>query len=118
MKTTLKGQQTEQACCRYLQRKGLKLVEQNYRTRTGEIDLIMHDRSMLVFIEVRYRKNSDYGSAIESVDQAKQLRIIRTAEHYCQQHDIDSPLRIDIVGMQGDNEDGYRFEWIKNAITV
>jgi len=116
LKTTLKGRQTELACCRYLQRNGLKLIEQNYRTRNGEIDLVMRDRKTLVFVEVRYRKTSDYGSAVESVNHTKQSRILRTAEHYCQQNNIDSPVRIDIVGMRSDDNDAFRFEWIKNAI--
>ncbi len=117
MKTTAKGQQTEQACCEYLQSQGLKLVTRNYRTRSGEIDLIMRDKKTLVFIEVRYRKNSHYGSAVESVNSSKQHKLLLTAQHYMQQHDIDSPVRIDVVGMHsGDDDNRYRFEWIKNAL--
>lgn len=116
MKTTDRGQLTEQACCDYLQQQGLRLVEQNYRTRGGEIDLIMREGDTWVFVEVRFRKNARYGSAVESVTAAKQQRILRTVEHYCQQHGITQAVRIDIVGMQYDHRQQYRFDWIQNAL--
>ncbi len=116
LKTTDKGQQTEQACCRYLQQQGLKLVEKNYRTRGGEIDLIMRDQNTLVFVEVRYRNSRAYGGAVESVNYSKQQRILKTAQHYCQQYNIDQPIRIDIVGMQTGQGKQYEFEWVKNAL--
>lgn len=116
MKTTDKGQQTEHACCRYLQQQGLKLVEKNYRTRGGEIDLIMRDKNTLVFIEVRFRNSRAYGGAVESVNYSKQQRILKTAQHYCQQHSVNQPVRIDIVGMQTGQSEQYEFEWVKNAL--
>ncbi len=116
LKTTDKGQQTEQACCRYLQQQGLKLVEKNYRTRGGEIDLVMRDGDTLVFVEVRYRNSRAYGGAVESVNYSKQQRIMKTAQHYCQQHNIDQPIRIDIVGMHNGEADSYEFEWLQNAL--
>ncbi len=118
MKTTERGQLTEQACCDYLQRHGLKLIEHNYRTRGGEIDLIMRDGKTWVFVEVRYRKTTTFGSAVESVTRAKQQRILRTVEYYCQQHRITSPVRIDIVGIQQDTVHGYQFDWIQNAFST
>ena len=71
MKTITQGKIAEDQACLFLQKKGLKLVEKNYRCRTGEIDLVMQDKKELVFVEVRYRANNDYGSALDSVDQQK-----------------------------------------------
>ena len=121
--TTLdQGRQTEQACCDYLQQQGLKLLEKNFRGRHGEIDLIMLEGKTLVFIEVRYRKNNDYGGALASITPQKQQRISATAELYLQQKPGYRDARIDVVGMaqkpqnsRANNSDEYSFEWIKNA---
>jgi len=61
------GQQTEQLACEYLQKHRLKLVTKNYRCSRGEIDLIMRDQHSLVFVEVRYRKNINFGTPAESI---------------------------------------------------
>ncbi|MEI8055491.1 MAG: YraN family protein [bacterium] len=71
------GKNAENLACDYLQRQGLKLVAANYLCKCGEIDLIMHDGTTLVFIEVRYRKASNYGDGIATVTKAKQRKIIR-----------------------------------------
>jgi len=60
------GDKAEDLAYTFLLKQGLQLIERNYNTRAGEVDLIMHDRSdpdTLIFIEVRYRKNQDYGDA-------------------------------------------------------
>ena len=116
MNSADKGRLAEQACCRYLQQQGLRLIEQNYRTRGGEIDLIMRDGDTLVFVEVRYRNSNAFGGAVESVTAAKQQRIVRTVQHYCQHRRIQSPVRIDIVGMRGAPPDGFAFDWVANAL--
>lgn len=121
--TTLdQGRQTEQACCNYLQQQGLKLVEKNFRGRHGEIDLVMLDKQTLVFVEVRYRRNNDYGGALASITPAKQQRILATAELYLQQHPNRKNARIDVVGMSQKPQNSpvasteeYNYEWIKNA---
>lgn len=118
-----KGQHAENACCEYLKQQGLKLVARNYRGHRGEIDIVMQEAETLVFVEVRFRKNSFYGSALESVDQKKQQRILNTAEEYLQNKTKIKNGRIDVVAMsqkpqnkRDDNtQDIYSFEWIKNA---
>ena len=71
-----------------MQENGLQLIEQNYLTKIGEIDIIMLDKTIgtLVFIEVHYRKNNHFGSATDTVDQHKKNKLIRTAQQYLQQH--------------------------------
>ena len=74
--TLTTGQQAELLACQYLQQYKLKLITKNYHCRRGEIDLIMQDKKTLVFIEVRYRKNDRFGSALESVNYKKQAKIM------------------------------------------
>lgn len=110
-----KGTQVETAVCGYLQKQGLRLITRNYHSRSGEIDLIMQDGMMLVFVEVRYRRHSQFGSALESVDRAKQSRIIRTAEAFLQSHrQRYQGCRFDVVGVSPAST-GYHMQWIQNA---
>jgi len=102
----------------YLTQQGLTLVQQNYLTKVGEIDLIMLDvqTQVLVFVEVRYRRNAHFGSAVESVNRVKQLKIIRTAQHYLQQqHEFDEYIcRFDVIGLESDLKYP-TINWIKDA---
>ena len=109
-----RGNNTEQLACEHLQANGLLLVQQNYRIRSGEIDLIMRDGQLLVFVEVRYRKTQRYGGALQSIDPRKQARIIRTAQHYLQYRAPNAQVRFDVVAVEGDNG----INWIKNAFDL
>ncbi len=106
------GQKFEQKALFYLQQQGLKLKEKNFSWRHGEIDLIMLDNDFIVFVEVRYRKNSQYGLAEETVSKSKQEKIKKTALYYLQQKKLnDHCCRFDIIAFnQPDN-----IRWIKNA---
>jgi putative endonuclease len=107
------GVQAEQWAVRYLQQQGLKLVEQNYRSRFGEIDLIMQEGASLVFVEVRLRRNANFGGAAASIDAHKQQRLIRTAHQYLAGLAHTPPCRFDAVLM--DDVDGENAQWLKNA---
>jgi putative endonuclease len=107
------GAQAEQWAAQYLQQHGLKLVAQNYRSRFGEIDLIMQDGTSLVFIEVRLRRNANFGGAAASIDAHKQQRIIRTAHQYLAGLSHTPPCRFDAVLL--DNVKGENAQWLKNA---
>ena len=117
------GQHAEEACCVYLQQQGLKLIARNYHGHRGEIDIIMQDGNTLVFVEVRFRKNSFYGDGLESVTTKKQQRIFNTAEEYLQKETKLKNARIDVVAMSQkpqnndskNTEANYSFEWVKNA---
>ncbi len=113
------GNQAEQKACDFLQTKGLQLVTRNYRSPYGEIDLIMRDSNDVVFIEVRSRKQSRYGSSIESVDTQKQNKLIKTAIHYLQaQRLLDKvDCRFDIIGIEH-TETKPTIEWIKDAFST
>jgi putative endonuclease len=107
------GVQAEQWAVRYLQQQGLKLIAQNYRSRFGEIDLIMQDGTSLVFIEVRLRRNADFGGAAASIDAHKQQRLIRTAHQYLAGLARTPPCRFDALLL--DDMKGENVQWLKNA---
>lgn len=111
-----RGNDAEQKAKLYLQSQGLKLLEKNFSTKAGEVDLIMLDTTRsdeaLVFIEVRYRKNADFGGAAASVTTKKQQRIIKAALAYQQKHAPQSSMRFDVVAIEGDNSN---INWIKSA---
>jgi putative endonuclease len=94
---------------------GLTLVARNVRCKVGEIDLIMWDGPVLVFVEVRYRQRSGFGRAVDSVNYAKQLRIRRAALWWLQRNYARTPpvCRFDVYAL--DNETPC---WIKNAFTA
>jgi len=110
------GLAAEKLASAYLINHGLKMIVQNYHCRFGEIDLIMQDGKTLVFIEVRLRSNSKFGSAAASITPQKQQKLILTAQTYLQefsrQHG-DCPCRFDAILM--DKADASHIEWLRNA---
>lgn len=105
------GSQYEALAARYLNEQGLEVLEQNYRSRQGEIDLIARDGEYLVFIEVKYRKNDSLGFPEEAVAPRKQQRIARTAGYYLYRQGYgDIPCRFDVIAILGN-----RIRWIKHA---
>lgn len=105
------GAQAEDAAARYLQQRGLQLVTRNYRSRFGEIDLILQDQETLVFVEVRMRSGSAFGGAAASVDVHKQSKLVRTAQHYLATLAHIPPCRFDVVLLSSPDA----IEWVKNA---
>ncbi len=108
-----RGQQAERWTAQYLQEQGLQLVTQNYRGRFGEIDLIMRDGETLVFVEVRLRRNADFGGAAASIGAQKQQRLIRTAQQYLSTLSRTPPCRFDAVLLSDASERD--MQWLKNA---
>lgn len=104
------GALAEQQAEQYLQRQGMKPVARNYRSRFGEIDLIMQEDTTLVFVEVRLRHGTGFGGAAGSIDTHKQQRIVRTAQQYLAGLTHIPPCRFDAVLM-----DGNGLQWLRNA---
>ena len=111
------GQSVEQLTRRYLESQGLDFKEANYQCKTGELDLIMTDGEILVFVEVRYRKNPEFCNPLETITRAKQRKIIRTASHYLltrfKSHNI--ACRFDVVGVSEQSPGKLDFDWIPQA---
>ena len=107
------GARAEHWAARYLQRQGMKPVTANYRSRFGEIDLIMRDGAALVFVEVRLRRNADFGGAAASINARKQQRLIHTAQQYLASLAQIPPCRFDAVLM--DDAQGANVQWLRNA---
>ncbi len=110
-----KGLAAEQLAETYLRKQGLRLKAKNYHCRYGEIDLIMQAPDTLVFVEVRLRKNKSFGSAADSITPQKQQKLLRTAQHYLQQHGEEA-CRFDVVLLSGLSVD--EIEWVQNAISL
>lgn len=96
---------------------GLKLIGRNFRTKGGEIDLIMRDKETVIFVEVRYRQNKNYGHAAETITFSKQQRIIKAANIWLLKQGLSihsTNIRFDVIAI---HQNGAQVEWIKNAIT-
>ncbi len=76
------GKWGEEQAARYLQRLGMKILERNFRTPVGEIDIIARHKKILVFVEVKTRRSAAFGTPLEAVGPFKQRQILRTAQWY------------------------------------
>ena len=87
----------ETLAAEYLKKKHFKLLATGYRSRFGEIDLIVCDRKYLVFVEVKLRKTDAFAAAREFVDSRKQNRLRTTAEYYLAQYPTNLQPRFDVI---------------------
>lgn len=108
------GEAAETAALHCLERHGLHLVERNFYCKLGELDLIMRDGNYLVFVEVRSRRTTRFGRAVETVAYRKQQRLVRSAAFYLQKYRLDLPCRFDIIGINR-NSDSVQVEWVKDT---
>ncbi|OHE62209.1 MAG: YraN family protein [Thiobacillus sp. GWE1_62_9] len=109
--SSLLGQTAEARAEAFLKTRGLKLVARNWRCRFGEIDLIMQDGTVLIFVEVRLRNHNDFGGAAASVTPTKQKKLLAAARQYLSTLKTLPPCRFDVVALSSNAPP----EWIKNA---
>jgi putative endonuclease len=107
----LEGDAAEDRALHYLQQRGLTLMQRNFRCKGGEIDLIMQEAAVLVFVEVRKRADTRHGGAAASVTTRKQGRLIIAAQVFLQRYRMPPACRFDVIAI-----DGNAIEWLKNAI--
>lgn len=93
------GLEKEKEALKFLKKNGYKILETNYTTPFGEIDIIAKDKKDIVFIEVKYRQSSYSGTPQEAVNQKKQKKIIKSAILYIKRNDIKDNIRFDIVAL-------------------
>ena len=98
------GAEAEDRACALLERRGLRLLARNVRSRRGEIDLVMRDGPTLVFVEVRARAAGARVAAIDSVDAHKCRRLQAAAQRYLDLHPelAEEPMRFDLVHFAGE----------------
>jgi len=107
----------EREAARYLGAQGLEVLEQGYRCRLGEIDLVCRDGATLVIVEVRARSDRSHGGAADSIDRRKQHKLVQATRHYLMRHPRwwDAPLRFDVVAVDDIAGHAPDLEWIRNA---
>ena len=113
--TRCTGALYEEKAAHYLERKGMFIIEKNFRVRQAEIDIIARDGTAIVFVEVKYRKNGNSGHPFEAVDFRKQRKICRAAFFYMNKNKIspeNTSIRFDVIGITGD-----KIEHIENAFS-
>lgn len=113
MNTTAIGISYERAAADYLETKGLYIIEQNWRTKWCEVDIVARDEADAIHIvEVRYRRSSDSGDAVDSITPAKQRQLLHAARRWLMLRGAPGGIQIDVVGINDENDITY----IPNAI--
>jgi len=117
MKRRETGRLGERLARDFLENRGCEIRETNYRCPEGEIDIIAQEKDCLVFIEVRTRTGSEFGSPEESIPPAKMGRLRAVSSHYLQSHgDLPESWRIDVVAVELDKKGKpLRIDLIENA---
>ncbi len=111
------GRRGEDLAATYLEGKGYLILQRNYRSEAGEMDIVAQDGGCLVFVEVRARSTREYGTPEESITPSKAQRLIEVAQGYLQeQGESAREWRIDLVAIHWSGE-SYRLHHIVNAVT-
>lgn len=113
---TTPGARAEALAADYLARHGLAIVQRNFRTRFGEIDLIAREGGVLVFVEVRMRRSAACGGAIESITAPKRARLVAAAKGYLAMLGREPPCRFDAILMHA--LDPRTIEWRRDIVGV
>ena len=112
------GEKSENLAAWFLRENGYKIIEQNYRNRIGEIDIIAQDKKTIVFVEVKSRRSIRYGSPKWAVTPQKQRKISMVALYYLKTtKQIDAKARFDVVAITS-NRDVPQIEIVKNAFDL
>jgi len=107
-----RGEPAEDLAAAFLERRGLTILQRNYRCRFGEIDIVARSGAQLVFVEVRARRSEAFGGAAGSITAAKRRRLVATARHYLATHRVDRACRFDVMLVRGT---GQQVEWLTDA---
>ncbi len=112
------GKLAEMKACEYLEKKRYKLIDVNYSSRFGEIDLIMKKGRYICFIEVKMRNEKSIASPKEFVDSSKQSRIIKTAQIYLANNICNLQPRFDVVEVFAENNEIKSIKHLENAFQL
>ena len=113
------GREGESVAVAFLKKKGYRILEKNFRSKVGEIDIIAEQAGVIVFIEVKARSNHEFGHPFNAVTPAKQKKIVQTAQTFlAQKRIVDKPMRFDVVALTLDPSDTWEIELLENAFQV
>lgn len=113
------GRAGEDSAARFLLKKGYAILQTNYRTRYGEIDIIADNGGTLVFIEVKTRKGKFLETPLAAVTISKQRRISMAAQLYLSNNNLfEKEARFDVIAVNPDDKRGQRIEHIENAFEL
>lgn len=106
------GAQYEEKAVLFLQQRGVRILERNFRNRFGEIDIIGYQNQAYLFIEVKYRRTSQTGDPAYAVTMPKQYTICKVADYYRVCHNLSdgTPCRFDVITILGEE-----LHWYENA---
>lgn len=95
------GRTGEQKAAQFLKKKRYTIRETNYRSRFGEIDIIAEKEGVVVFVEVKTRKTGTFGAGLESVTRSKQQKLLKTAQFYTVEQNLQCVCRFDVISIDG-----------------
>ena len=105
----------EEVACTFFKERGYDILHRNYRVPVGEVDLICQKGDVIVFVEVKVRRSSNFGGPEEAITPFKMERMIKAAKWYIMEHSVDDEeLRFDCICISG-TRDGYSLEHIESA---
>ena len=109
------GEHYEQLACKHLTSHGIKVLSTNFTTKGGEIDIIAQDQDTLVFVEVKYRRPTDYACALETITASKKRRLVHAAKTYLLAQNLydQCTCRFDVIAF-----DDEKLQWIQDAFWV
>ena len=113
------GEYYELLAAKHLSDNGAKIIMRNFRSKSGEIDIIAQDEACLCYIEVKYRSGNKYGSGEDAVGLKKQQTICRVSDFYRIKYRIpvETAQRYDVIVLTDDDDEGARIKWYKNAFS-
>ena len=110
------GKEGEQAAVSYLESRGFRILDRNWRCANGEIDIVAADRRTFVVCEVKTRSGTRYGTPLEAVGQRKRKRLRKLAALWLSAHGVRfDQIRIDVLGLLRDGDDGFTIEHVRGV---
>ncbi|MEI7690138.1 MAG: YraN family protein [bacterium] len=109
------GDEGENLACQILEKMGYKILERNYRSRFGEIDIIAEICKVIVVVEVKYKEDQGYGLPQEAVTKQKLRKIVRTAQIYIRDKELVNPdWRVDVLAIEHPSQ---KYQLLENVYT-
>jgi putative endonuclease len=110
------GREGEQAAVSYLEGRGFRILDRNWRSADGEIDIVAVDRHTFVVCEVKTRSGTRYGTPLDAVGRAKRKRLRRLAAQWLSAHGVRfDQIRIDVLGLLRDGAGGFTVEHVRGV---